>query len=209
MRPNHLLFAAMLAGMSSATVAQVTLDIPDTVEVLVANGSAPKLQGGLFDAQKTLTLPDGENQILFRYKPYFQQGNERIIVESQPIVATFQATNRELSLDLPKYRNQQEAKQKLHSVKWRMLDSNQQPIELKYDQLVKEGMQIGRNYPQELADYNRTTGAAALAHTRIAAEQTSHNNQQDASTAEEMLHFWYNKADPETKARFKQYLLEQ
>lgn len=29
------------------------------------------------------------------------------------------------------------------------------------------------------------------------------------STAEEMLHFWYQKADAETKARFKAYINQQ
>ncbi|NMU53210.1 DUF2057 family protein, partial [Vibrio parahaemolyticus] len=29
------------------------------------------------------------------------------------------------------------------------------------------------------------------------------------STAEEMLHFWYQKADAETKARFKKYVNQQ
>ena len=68
--------------LSGNALAQVTVAVPDTIEVLVANGETPKLEGSLFDAHKSLVLPDGENQILFRYKPYFSQGNDRIIVES-------------------------------------------------------------------------------------------------------------------------------
>lgn len=43
----------------------------------------------VFSAKKTLTLEDGQQQIVFRYQPYFTQGNDRIQVESEVIVATF------------------------------------------------------------------------------------------------------------------------
>lgn len=208
MRLNNLPIAVMMIALSGSAAAQVTLDIPDTVEVLIANGETPKLEGGLFDAEKTLTLPDGENQILFRYKPYFHQGNERIIVESQPIIATFHASNSELTLDLPKYRNQRDAKRELPSATYKMLDSSNAPLELSYDRLIKEGMQIGRNYQQELEKYNQEGGLAAMTNAATGQHKTPFSTQSEASTAEEMLHFWYGKADAETKARFKQFVKE-
>lgn len=42
----------------------------------------------LFDATKKLELEDGEQQIVFRYSPYFSQGNDRIIIDSEVVIAT-------------------------------------------------------------------------------------------------------------------------
>lgn len=206
MQLKHLPFALMILGLSGSAVAQVTMDIPDSIEVIVANGSSPELKGGMFDANQTLALQDGENQILFRYKPYFHQGNDRIIVESQPIIATFHANDMDLNFDLPKYRNLSEAKKNINSENWQLRDKSHQPVEAEYDQLVIEGMQIGRNYQQELLEYNRKGGVAAIYVNGMATGKAEFTSQEGANTAEEMLHFWYNKADEKTKARFKQFV---
>lgn len=206
MQLKHLPFAFMILGLSGSAVAQVTMDVPDSIEVIVANGSSPELEGSMFDANQTLTLQDGENQILFRYKPYFHQGNDRIIVESQPIIATFQAKDMELNFELPKYRNLNEAEENINSATWQLRDSNNQPVEAEYDQLIVEGMQIGRNYQKELVEYNRKGGAAAIYVEGMAMESPALTSPVDSNTAEEMLHFWYSKADAKTKARFKQFV---
>ncbi|MDB1123629.1 DUF2057 family protein [Vibrio sp. kj40-1] len=48
--------------------------------------------------------------------------------------------------------------------------------------------------------------ATAAAIEAIPKQATSTSNTPNADTAEEMLHFWYDKASPETKARFKEYV---
>jgi len=76
-------------------------------------------------------------------------------------------------------------------------------------------MQIGRDYVREVDNYNKTGGVAAIAVANTQpivqedikkARATEVNT---SSTAEEMLHFWYKKADAETKARFKTYINQQ
>ncbi|KGY10063.1 DUF2057 family protein [Vibrio sinaloensis] len=202
-----LAFAAL--GLSTNALADVTISIPDTVEVLLVNEQKPQLDGGLFSSQKTVTLPDGENQILFLYKPYFTQGKDRIIVESDPIVAKFAAKESELVFDFPSYRNVREAKAEIKSADWQFKNQNGQVVSVQQEQLAKEGMQIGRNFKLEIAEYNRHNGIASLNKSLPMPTNVSMDDLKGENTAEQMLHFWYEEADKETQQRFKQFLLAQ
>ncbi|CAM3074545.1 DUF2057 family protein [Vibrio neptunius] len=217
MKIKTTLLAAAALSISGMAAAEVTITVPDTVDVLVANDAKPELSGGFFSSKQTLTLPDGENQILFRYQPYFTQGKDRIILESDPIIATFDTKNTELTFDMPKYRDQREAEKEIKQVDWQLITASGSALAVKQDKLVKDGMQIGRNFKIELADYNRRGGVAAVSAATIGAAvqpvtlpaQVTQEGIKSDSTAEEMLHFWYNKADAATQARFKQFLLEK
>ncbi|EGR05845.1 hypothetical protein VCHC49A2_1056 [Vibrio cholerae HC-49A2] len=202
------LLALCFAASASA---KVTMEIPDTIDLLVVNGSSPKLSGGFFDATKKLELEDGEQQIVFRYSPYFSQGNDRIIIDSEVVIATFDAANQELRFDMPKYRDAPQATKAIKTMQWQLLDQQGKAVELRQDRLIKEGMQIGRNFEFETAEYNKKGGVAALTSSMavqpIAQQEIS--NATAMAAAEEMLHFWYNKADAETKARFKAFVNQQ
>lgn len=210
MKIKTTLLAMAALGFSGFTTAAVTIEIPDTVEVLVANDAQPELSGGFFSATKTLTLPDGENQILFTYNPYFDQGKDRIILESDPVIGTFNATNSELEFELPTYRNEHDGSKKIRNLEWSLKDKNGQSIAVKQDKLVKDGMQIGRNHQIELAEYNRKGGVAAVSTAAVVPVTLPATLPADSkaanTTAEEMLHFWYDKADAETQAKFKAYI---
>ncbi|WKY94692.1 DUF2057 family protein [Vibrio metoecus] len=199
-----------LCFAASAT-AKVTMDIPDTIDLLVVNGESPKLSGGFFDATKKLELEDGEQQIVFRYAPYFSQGNDRIIIDSEVVIATFEAANQELNFDMPKYRDAPQATKAIKNMQWRLVDQQGKAVELRQDRLIKDGIQIGRNFEFEAAEYNKKGGVAALT-SSIAVQpiaQQEISNATAMAAAEEMLHFWYSKADGETKARFKAFVNQQ
>ncbi|EKG88890.1 hypothetical protein VCHE16_0975 [Vibrio paracholerae HE-16] len=202
------LLALCFAASASA---KVTMEIPDTIDLLVVNGSSPKFSGGFFNATKKLELDDGEQQIVFRYSPYFSQGNDRIIIDSEVVIATFDAANQELRFDMPKYRDAPQATKAIKTMQWQLLDQQGKAVELRQDRLIKEGMQIGRNFEFETAEYNKKGGVAALTSSMavqpIAQQEIS--NATAMAAAEEMLHFWYNKADTETKARFKAFVNQQ
>ncbi|MGL5430936.1 MAG: DUF2057 family protein [Vibrio sp.] len=202
------LLALCLAASAHATV---TIEIPETIDLLVVNGASPQLSGGFFSANKKLELNDGEQQIVFRYAPYFNQGSDRIMVESEVVIATFDAANQQLSFALPQYRDANQANKSIKTMQWQLIDQQGQALQLRQDRLIKPGMQIGRNFEFEASEYNRTGGIAAL-NNRVetpAPASVSDSTVMPASTAEEMLHFWYQKADPETKTRFKTFVNQQ
>ncbi|ENY3839651.1 TPA: DUF2057 domain-containing protein [Vibrio vulnificus] len=200
-------------SISSLATAAVTLHVPDDVTLFVANGQKAKLSGSLFASSKTIELPNGENQIVFQYEPYFSQGNDRIGVESNVIIAKFSATDTDLNFELPKYRDHRVAEQEIKQMQWQLVDEQGAAVTKSEDKLVKSGMQIGRDYAREAADYNQTGGIAAIG-TAVSVATIKTEPVADIetkvkagdNTAEEMLHFWYDKADEATKARFKAYI---
>ncbi|EKD7161298.1 DUF2057 domain-containing protein [Vibrio vulnificus] len=200
-------------SISSLATAAVTLHVPDDVTLFVANGQKAKLSGSLFASSKTIELPNGENQIVFQYEPYFSQGNDRIGVESNVIIAKFSANDTDLNFVLPKYRDHRVAEQEIKQMQWQLVDEQGAAVTKSEDKLVKSGMQIGRDYTREAADYNQTGGIAAIG-TAVSVATIKTESVADVetkvkagdNTAEEMLHFWYDKADEATKARFKAYI---
>ncbi|ENM5924731.1 DUF2057 family protein [Vibrio mimicus] len=210
MKPMPRLSCLLALCFAASASAKVTIDIPDTIDLLVVNGSSPKLSGGFFDATKKLELDDGEQQIVFRYSPYFSQGSDRIIIDSDVIIATFDAANQDFTFDMPKYRDAPQATKAIKKMEWQLVDQQGKAVEMRQDRLIKEGMQLGRNFEFETAEYNRKGGIAALT-SSIATQPLTQQEASNAaaSAAEEMLHFWYNKADEETKARFKAFVNKQ
>ncbi|MEF2522007.1 DUF2057 family protein [Vibrio mimicus] len=210
MKPMQRLSCLLALCFAASASAKVTIDIPDTIDLLVVNGSSPKLSGGFFDATKKLELDDGEQQIVFRYSPYFSQGSDRIIIDSDVIIATFDAANQDFTFDMPKYRDAPQATKAIKKMEWQLVDQQGKAIEMRQDRLIKEGMQLGRNFEFETVEYNRKGGIAALT-SSIATQPLTQQEASNAaaSAAEEMLHFWYNKADEETKARFKAFVNKQ
>ncbi len=204
-----------LAALMSANVAmaEVKLVFPDTVDILVANEYGVNMEsGGLFSSTKSVTLPDGVNQIVFRFTPYFEQGNDRVKVPSEPIVAKFNANDTELEFQLPKYRDARQAEANIDTMEWSLTDEAGTPVRIIEDKLIKHGFQMSRDLQREIQDYNRQgKGVAVLATSATADVDTAMKSATESvangdSTAEEMLHFWYEKADAETKARFKKYV---
>ncbi len=195
-----------------AVLADVEIQVPSSVDILAVNEAKPDLDGSLFSSHKTLTVPDGKNQIVFQYQLAFDKGNDREFVDSDAIIATFSATDAVLMFDMPKYHNTREAKKGFENLDWKLVDENQNVISVKQDKLIKDGMQIGRKFPQEAKEYNKKGGIAALAigmTTSVAAQPVTLPAKIDtnaANTAEEMLYFWYEKADSETKQKFKDYV---
>ncbi|MCG6285567.1 DUF2057 domain-containing protein [Vibrio vulnificus] len=209
-KPLTCILAMSISGLATAAV---TLHVPDDVTLFVANGQKAKLSGSLFASSKTIELPNGENQIVFQYEPYFSQGNDRIGVESNVIIAKFSANDTDLNFELTKYRDHRVAEQEIKQMQWQLVDEQGAAVTKSEDKLVKSGMQIGRDYAREAADYNQTGGIAAIG-TAVSVATIKTEPVADVetkvkagdNTAEEMLHFWYDKADEATKARFKAYI---
>ncbi|MCY9854257.1 MULTISPECIES: DUF2057 family protein [Vibrio] len=222
MKASKILACALLAGCSTMAVADVTIKIPDSVDLLSVNAGDPVTKSnGFFSSGKTATLPDGVNQIVFRFEPLFDLNREeRVTVPSKAIIARFDASNTELTLEVPTYQNERQAKKDIDSFKWSLVDADGNVIPVTQDKLIKDGMQIGRDYDREAEDYNRKGGVAAIAVagtvSAVTLPATLPANSANAeiavpggaadNTAEEMLIFWYNKADADTKARFKEYI---
>ncbi|MDP5252607.1 MULTISPECIES: DUF2057 family protein [unclassified Vibrio] len=198
MKKSFILVGLMLSAFNS--YAEVSIEVPDTIQILAVNQQAPKLEGHFFASQKNLTLADGENQIVFRYRPYFDKGSEQVIVESKVIIARFHATKENLRFELPHYRDIDQAQEAIADLQWRLLNQDNHPIELTQDRLIKEGIQIGRDYVLEVKAYNQNGGKAAVLSKPLTGPDNS---------VEQALHYWYQQADADTRQKFKAFINQQ
>lgn len=227
MKALKMVTCALIAGFSTMAAAEVTLKTDDLIDVLSINANKPNVtSGGLFTSGTTITMPDGVNQVVFKYKPYFDTGRDnRTTVSSQAIIARFEAIDTEITIDVPNYKNVREAEANIANFEWSLKDKAGNTIPVVADVLTKDGVQLGRDYSREAEDYNRLGGIAAItpygATAVVATAPTAAvtattpaavpvvAGQMADNTAAEMLMFWYNKADEQTKARFKQFVNQQ
>ncbi len=85
-------------------LADVTIEVPASVDILAVNEAKPDLNGSLFSSHKTLTVPDSQNQIVFQYQLAFDKGNDREFVDSNGAIdATFSAADAALTFDIAKF----------------------------------------------------------------------------------------------------------
>ncbi|CAM4172350.1 DUF2057 family protein [Vibrio neonatus] len=231
---KKILLTGLALSFTAPVLADVKIDLPEHVDLLLVNGAEPNVDGGFFSSSSSAILPDGENQIVFRYEPTFKQGQEFEKMSSDVIVAKFTAENQELTFQFPKYRNIREAKKFDKHPDWALIDESGNKVAFAQDKLIHHGVQFGRDFATEVMKFNTTDSAAAiatsnsLAYAAVTAAQASGTevavvpvasktnnatastaNAASATTEEEMLMFWYNKADDATKARFKAYVNSQ
>ncbi len=209
---------------SLSALANVELLADNNLDLLVINGQKAEVESSLFSATKKATLPNGENQIVFRYTYAYARGKNYESIDTHVIVAKFNAADTKLKFSFPEFKTTREAEKHMNSLNWSLIDTHSnRAIKVTEDKLIKDGLQIGRNFVQETENYNISGGAAAIMSEReriVAASiaemsstaisaptnNTAVKAQANSNTAEEMLHFWYQKANAETKARFKAYV---
>lgn len=210
---------------STNLYAATTLVVPEDVKLLAVNMEKPKLEGGLFSSEKTIEIPDGTNQIVFKYQPAFETNENLKTVYSDVIIAKFDVENEKLKFELPEFKTLRQAQNNISPLDWQLLDTKGQPIALVEDVLESDGVQIGRNYPQESRNYNIAGGIASVAVSYVTVNQ----HQQSVSDTEprvetsdtrtitvpedspmvDVLKTMYNKASPAEKEAFKNWLAEQ
>ncbi len=228
MKPSSILLASsiMLAMLQPAS-AQVSLKLSDDVELLTLNGQKAS-------TNSALNLPNGINQIAFRYNAQYRQQASTVRYQSQIVIVRFEAADQQLSLNLPTIDSNKTAKAFDVSPQLQLIDQNNIAIAFSYDSLVKNGLQIGRDFEQEVLQYNLANKIASIAVPQQAAlnlsgTTSSSNTASPITTApantsvavskatdgptqaeiNHMLDYWYQQADEATKAKFKAKINQQ
>ncbi|MGL4830446.1 MAG: DUF2057 family protein [Vibrio sp.] len=223
MKSNPLIVALMVSFSASSAVADVILKVPENIDLLSVNMQKPKTEGGLF-GDKTVTLKDGMNQIVFRYIPTFDDGDNVKKVYSDTIIAKFDSQNETLRFQVPTYRTIKEANEKISNLEWQLLKQDGLSIVKVEDKLLNPGVQWGRNYNQEATEYNQNGGVAAIGYLKVVVPndvqlaatkpQTIVNEVSAAENAEAsnnlvQLQLWYSKASKEERKAFKKWMVDQ
>lgn len=190
--------------------AEVKIDIPESINLLVVNSLKPEVKkGGLFSTD-TLTLPDGENQIVFKFEPNVMENDTLRQVYSDVIVAKFTVQQNELKFVLPEYRDLNQARNGISNFEWSLVDDEGQNVEITQDTLSANGVQLGRNFIEDVLDYNMRGGVAAISSSTIVTKSLPIRSQFTTDTENvAQLKSWYLKATAQEKKDFQIWLIEQ
>lgn len=230
---KHLTLLASLSTITtllfaSQAWAEPTLSFPNSAELLVVNGKAT-------ESDSPVTLSEGKNQIVLKYNTSFRQQGQQKRFSSEAIILSFEASNQTYKLILPKLKSSSDADKFNSTPAIKLSDNKGQAVNYDTDILTKEGLQLGRDYSDEISLYNQSGANAAVSHfsvekqtakvhgadvvaiTASALPKSSVNKQATTKSKEipdqinvgQMLDFWYQQADEETRKAFKARIKDQ
>ncbi|QYK02818.1 YccT family protein [Shewanella psychrotolerans] len=204
-----MLFVSTLM-LSSAAQATITINLPSNTEPLLLNAVEIK--------DLSLNADNGVQQIVFKYLGNYRQQGQTQRFTSDPVIVTFNGQNNDYTIKLPPINSSKDATKFNQAPNIMITDNDGKSIEYRVDTLTKDGLQFGRNYQQELEDYNLTARPAVVTlaispkpssvktEKIVTSDKTDNIEQIDIG---KMLDFWYQQADQETRKAFKKRINAQ
>ncbi len=185
------------------------------IELAVVNGAAHQSNQSLFDQEQQVALSSGDQQIVFRVFDSFRESNSKRLFRSPYYVMTFADQGDQLiTLSTAKpLRTLAEANKFGRNPQFQLIDSSGQTVPFKMALLKKDGIQVNRDLLAELHAFNATGHAAAIeARAPFAVVNrslagpvpapVSVTNADHVTVSEQMLHYWFEQADGDTRQRF-------
>ncbi|KDM93019.1 DUF2057 domain-containing protein [Photobacterium galatheae] len=208
MKLKNLFLSSALLAFTTPSIAQVNLELPKGVHLLVVNEQDAGYSSLGFNHQPVLTLPDGQNQVVFRIgKIVMESGSLKTKYDSVPLVALFDAKNTTLTLEVPKINTLAQGQAYDQSPHFSILEQGH-PIEVKSDKLAV-GFTLSPDFVDLTEKYNRTERIASLKHTAKPANTTNpKENVSSNPEAEKMLQYWFKQATPETQKAFLSWAVQ-
>ncbi|OEE87243.1 hypothetical protein A1OQ_15715 [Enterovibrio norvegicus FF-162] len=212
MRRNLFLASVLAAMLPLSVAAEVTLHANNNVELLTYNGQSHK--SSMFGKQEPVILENGTQQVAFRYVESFEEGKDISFIKSDVLVVTFDANDKDVYFAFPKHKNKRQARAFNDNPNFKLVDETNSSIAFEQNKLMKSGFQLSRDYLAELSRFNQTDASASLQLTAAPSTtvpRTSHVvvGSKSIDEIDYQLHYWFEKASPEAKARFKAYVNTQ
>ncbi|WP_415893926.1 DUF2057 family protein [Neptuniibacter sp. PT8_73] len=197
---------ALLVTLISAphVMADNQLLLGEGIKVHAINGS--EKISSFFTKNRSLNLPDGNNQLLVSYTAEIKNGSDYELEQSHPSVLLFSAKKQSLTLKTPEIKTTRQLEHFNRELNWK-LENAQKPIHFKAALLPLKGFRLGIDFERELADFNRSNNNASQPVSII---ETPSVVKGDKVTDEQMklilLKSLYQQASPETQEAFKSFI---
>lgn len=201
-----------LSSLSFVSHAEVKLTLPEFIDVIAVNGMKPVITDAYSDDRHVM-LPDGTNQVVFQFEPMVKDNDGMRRVYSDIIVTKFSVSDTTLTYELPQYRRLSQARKEIKTFKWSLNDASGKPIQLVSDVIDTTGVQLGRNYIQDVMDYNQKGGVAAIPVTVFTYAKSLPATAEQQSTLDTenlaQLKLWYSKSTAEERKAFRKWVVDQ
>lgn len=181
----------------------ITLQLDPEIELLVLDGR--KISGSLLKGADSLELERGEHQFLFRVEKT-RENQKQLTTDyrSAPLIVTFTAEAKSISIRLPSLENRRQRQYFEREFMFQVVDGEGQEIRSKRDRLysVPQG-----DYERAMDRYNRTGKVASVprfAKNFSAAPVTRLTADLDQAQSRDMasLQVWFHLLDEATRQRF-------
>lgn len=156
------LICSFLLFIGQCASADIRLTLPEDADLLALNGTSVQSRTDLIN-NNTIILEDGLHQIVVNYTAVIDRISSGEEFETtDTFVILFKSVEQQLTLTVPKFKRITEIKRFNKNPDWKIIDKSGNPIEIKVSSLKKSGLQINRNYEQELNIFNAKNKAASL-----------------------------------------------
>ncbi|KGQ68791.1 MULTISPECIES: curli polymerization inhibitor CsgI-related protein [Gallibacterium] len=212
MKLSRFALACVAATVSMSSLA-ATVTVTPNISLLAIDGE--KAKSSLTKSQNSFNINDNnKHQVVVRVSEVVDNGSDKTLFESDPIIVTFQAGNQDLVISAPRLDNMRNANMFAKDPKIVVKTSADQTVVSKQDILKQTGIFPDTRIAEDLAEYNASQGVAAVPNlvsvsmpaaipTAAGAKATKAKiTVQGENVAEQMLQYWYQQADKETQARF-------
>lgn len=200
---------------SSATAfAETTITVPRPYATYLVDGKSYKTN------DNDINLSAGEHQLVIRFEGNYSKKESIDIISGEPMVINFNTNGKEqLTFDLPIIRESSMAKAFLKTQKLNLIDKNSKVIKkaVIFQLPKKEGLQIGRDYQEELLALGKAYQQPVINDDgsisvngkiqKVDVKETVSGDKNLQSL--EMLKYWYNRADPQARKAFQHWVITQ
>ncbi|MFC1503266.1 DUF2057 family protein [Pseudomonadota bacterium] len=224
MKVKQIALATMLLPLAPTAAAQVTMEIPKGVQLLVINGEDAGYSMFGFDHKPEIELPDGANQVAFRIaKAVRESGSKKTKYKSVPIIIRFDGNNTQLTLDVPNIQTLDQGRDFNNAPSFAIKESGKDHPFV-YD-TMPIGFDLAPDFAREVEKYNKSGSIASInadvstanvtttsgvqpqkATAKTTTQSTPHTatptQLTESNKAEMMLQHWFNQADDKTKKKF-------
>ncbi|AWF29482.1 DUF2057 family protein [Enterobacter hormaechei] len=210
---------AMVALIMPVCVFATTLRLSTDIDLLVLDGK--KVSSSLLRGADSIELDNGPHQVVFRVEKTIRLAdNEQQVYISPPLVVSFNTQLiSQVNFRLPRLETEKESLAFDASPRIELVDGDSMPIPVKLDILALTKRPKGTDYEADTETYNRASRRASLPQfaTMMADDSTLLSGvseldvlpPQSQTLTEQRLKFWFQNADPDTRARFLQWAKQQ
>ncbi|MCW4906909.1 curli synthesis inhibitor [Enterobacter hormaechei] len=210
---------AVVALIMPVCVFATTLRLTTDIDLLVLDGK--KVSSSLLRGADSIELDNGPHQVVFRVEKTIRLAdNEQQVYISPPLVVSFNTQRiSQVNFRLPRLETEKESLAFDASPRIELVDGDSMPIAVKLDILALTKRPKGTDYEADTETYNRASRRASLPQfaTMMADDSTLLSGvseldvlpPQSQTLTEQRLKFWFQNADPDTRARFLQWAKQQ
>ncbi|ELX8344188.1 DUF2057 family protein [Enterobacter hormaechei] len=210
---------AMVVLIMPVCVFATPLRLSTDIDLLVLDGK--KVSSSLLRGADSIELDNGPHQVVFRVEKTIRLAdNEQQVYISPPLVVSFNThLISQVNFRLPRLETEKESLAFDASPRIELVDGDSMPIPVKLDILALTKRSKGTDYEADTETYNRASRRASLPQfaTMMADDSTLLSGvseldvlpPQSQTLTEQRLKFWFQNADPDTRARFLQWAKQQ